>query len=140
MVWSNVLADLIVAVHASLVMFAVFGLVAILAGIAFRWAWVRNFWFRAAHLAYIGVVVLETALGLPCPLTEWEKELRRAAGQAVYPGDFLGKWVHQLIFFRADPWIFTALYFGFGLAVVAAFVLAPPRWPGRPGPAQRVPG
>ena len=49
------------------------------------------------------------------------------AGQTAYTGDFLGHWAHQLIFFRADPWVFTVIYTLFGLAVLVAFFLAPPR-------------
>jgi hypothetical protein len=131
MLWARVLADLIVVFHACYVGFVVLGLVAILAGIVFRWGWVRNFWFRAVHLLMIGIVVGEALAGVPCPLTVWEKQLRTQAGQASYAGDFLGYWAHRLIFYRAEPWVFTLIYALFGLAVLAAFVLAPPRWPGR---------
>lgn len=135
MPWARILADLIVVVHASYVSFIVFGLVAILLGVAFRWSWVRNVWFRSIHLAAIGIVVGEAALGIACPLTVWERQLRQAAGQAVYTGDFIGYWAHEIIFYRADPWVFTVLYVLFGAAVLAAFVLAPPyrRRPVGPG-------
>jgi hypothetical protein len=131
MLWARVLADVIVVFHACYVSFVVFGLAAILAGIVFRWAWVRNFWFRAIHLVMIGIVVGEALAGVPCPLTAWEHQLRTLAGEATYTGDFLGYWAHRLIFYRAEPWVFTVGYVLFGLAVLAAFVLAPPRWPGR---------
>jgi len=129
MPWARMLADLIVVFHASYVSFVVLGLVAILLGAVLHWRWVRNFWFRIAHLTAIGVVVIESLAGIPCPLTVWESQLRRAAGETGYTGDFIGYWVHRLIFYRAEPWVFTMLYFVFGLAVLAAFILAPPRWP-----------
>src|SRR5262245_21184291 len=131
MLWSRVLADLIVVFHATYVSFVVFGLAAILVGIVFRWGWFRNFWFRSIQLTAIGVVVAEALVGMTCPLTDWENQLRTAAGQASYPGDFVGYWAHRLIFYRAEPWVFTVGYVLFGLAVLAAFVLAPPRRPGR---------
>jgi len=131
MLWARVLADLIVVFHAFYVSFVFFGLVAILAGIVFRWEWVRNFWFRAVHLVMIGIVVGEALAGVPCPLTVWEKQLRTRAGEVSYTGDFLGYWAHRLIFYRAEPWVFTLIYAAFGLAVLTAFVLAPPRWPVR---------
>jgi hypothetical protein len=137
MLWARILADLTVVLHATYVGFVVVGLVAILLGVAFRWNWVRNFWFRAAHLIAIGIVVGESLAGIPCPLTVWESQLRKIAGQTAYAGDFLGHWAHQLIFFRADPWVFTLLYTLFGLAVLVTFFLAPPRRPRRgdsPGP------
>jgi multisubunit Na+/H+ antiporter MnhB subunit len=128
MPWAKYLADLIVAFHAAYVGFVVFGLVLILLGVAMRWRWVRNRWFRSLHLAAIGIVVLESLIGMTCPLTDWEGRLRRMAGEGGYSGDFIGYWTHRLIFFRADPGVFTLLYGAFGLAVLAAFVLAPPRW------------
>ena len=81
MLWARMLADLIVVFHASYVSFVVLGLLVILIGAVLRWKWVRNFWFRIAHLAAIGVVVVESLAGIPCPLTVWESQLRRTAGQ-----------------------------------------------------------
>jgi hypothetical protein len=131
MPWAKMLADLIVVFHAAYVSFVVFGLVAILIGAMLRWQWVRNFWFRATHLTAIGIVVLEALFGITCPLTGWEKRLRLAAGEESYSGDFIGYWAHQLIFYDAEPWVFTAIYILFGLAVAGALILAPPRLPGR---------
>ncbi len=129
MLWSRILADLIVVFHACYVGFVVLGLVAILLGAVFHWSWVRDFYFRVIHLAMIAIVAGEALAGIPCPLTVWEKQLRVRAGQTSYPGDFIGHWVHRLLFYRAEPWVFTVGYVTFGLAVVAALVLMPPRLP-----------
>lgn len=142
MLWARVLADVMVVFHAAYVSFVVFGLLAILLGVVFRWSWVRNIWFRSIHLIMIGIVVGEALLGIPCPLTVWEASLRKMGGQAAYAGDFLGYWAHQLIFFRAKPWVFTLVYISFGLAVLMAFILAPPRRSGRSepsGPVETIP-
>ncbi len=112
MLWSRVLADVIVICHVAYFSFIVFGMAAILLGVVFRWSWVRNIWFRSIHLVAIGIVVAEALAGLKCPLTVWEKQLRVMAGQASYAGDFLGHWAHQLIFYRADPRVYPALYLG----------------------------
>jgi len=131
MPWAKLLADFIVVCHAAYFSFVVFGLVLILLGIALRWGWVRNFWFRALHLTMIGIVVLEALIGMTCPLTSWEKRLRDLAGEGSYTGDFIGYWAHRLIFYDFKPWVLDVLQVSFGLAVLAAFVLAPPRWPRR---------
>jgi hypothetical protein len=134
MFWARILADLIVILHVCYVAFVVLGLVVILAGIVFRWPWVRNKYFRVIHLAMIGIVVAEAMAGIPCPLTVWEKQLRLRAGQVSYAGDFLGNWAHKVLFYRAEPWVFTMIYFLFGLAVLAAFILAPPQFSRRTKP------
>jgi hypothetical protein len=126
---ARVLADIIVVVHAGFVAFVVFGMVAIVAGLVLGWGWVRNFWFRVLHLAAIGVVAAQALAGVICPLTILENSLRRAAGQATYPGAFIGYWAHRLIFFRGEPWMFTLAYSLFGAAVLLTFLLGPPRWP-----------
>jgi hypothetical protein len=131
MSWARFLADLVVLVHFAYVGFVVFGLIAILIGLAARQHWTRNFWFRTIHLGMIAIVVLESWAGLACPLTTLEKTLRRHSGQATSDFNFLEYWIHRLMFFHAPPWMFAAIYTAFGLGVLLAFVLGPPRWPRR---------
>ena len=66
------LADLILIAHGAVVLFIVAGLPAIWIGASCGWRWVRNFWFRVAHLAAIVFVAAEALLGIACPLTVWE--------------------------------------------------------------------
>lgn len=131
MLWTRILADAIVVFHAAFVAFVLFGMLAIVLGLALRRGWVRNFWFRTLHLTAIGVVTALTLAGMMCPLTVLENQLRRQAGQQSYPGDFIGYWAHRLIFFDAEPWVFTVAYTLFGLLVLGTFVFGPPHWPGR---------
>jgi hypothetical protein len=131
MSWSW-LADLIVLVHAAYVGFVVLGQVTILVGAWLRWGWVRNRWFRLLHLAAIGFVAAEAIVGLACPLTVWEDAFRRAAGQTVEEGTFIGRWMHYLIFYEAPEWVFTLLYLGFALLVLLTLFLIPPRWRSNP--------
>ena len=122
----QVLADFVVLLHAMYVAFVVFGFVAILAGTALGWRWVRNIWFRSIHLAAILAVVLEAIIGVICPLTSLEQMLRRNGGERSYPGSILGHWAHALIFYDAPLWVFTVLYIAFGICVCAVFIYAPP--------------
>jgi hypothetical protein len=125
----RILADGVVLFHAGYVLFVVVGLLLILLGLVFRWRWVRNFWFRLAHLLAIGVVGAEAVLGITCPFTDLEKYLRARGGQEAYTGDFLGWCAHRLLFFEAPPWVFTTGHILFALLVLVVFVLAPPTWP-----------
>lgn len=131
MVQYRILADAVAIFHAAYVGFVVLGFAAIVAGIAMRREWVRSFTFRAAHLAAIALVCVEVATGTMCPLTVLEDSLRARGGEAGYPGDFIGYWAHELIFYNAPPWVFTAIYLIFGALVALTFVIAPPRRPHR---------
>lgn len=123
----RLIADVVLVVHVSYVAFVLVGFGLTVAGILARWNWVRNLWFRGLHLAAILLVAAESLLGIICPLTIWESELRQLAGQTAYRGDFIAQWLHDLVFFDVEPWVFTVCYTLFGLAVLATFVLAPPR-------------
>lgn len=124
------LADLVVAVHVAYVSFVVGGQLAILAGILLRWQWIRDLWFRLAHLLAITLVAAESIANRPCPLTVWERDLRALAGQAAAERDFVGRLLHDLIFYDFPTWVFTTAYITFALIVLGTFVLAPPRWRG----------
>lgn len=121
-------ADLIVILHMAYVLAVVLGLPVIGWGIFRKHKWVRNIWIRGGHLAMILIVVFEAWLGITCPLTTWEHQLRKAAGDQTYRGDFLPNLVHNLLFYDCDRSVFTGMYTIFGLLVVLTFVVAPPRW------------
>lgn len=125
------LADAVLLIHFGYVAFVVLGMAAILMGIALRWQWVRNFWFRAVHFLMIAVVAAESLGGVLCPLTEWEDRLRELAGEAHAPSSFVGRWMDSLLFVDARPSVLAACYCAFALAVLLILILAPPRWPGR---------
>jgi len=117
------LADAILVIHFAFVVFVVVGFVLILAGLLARWSWIHNRLFRIAHLAAIGIVVLQAWFGQLCPLTIWENSLRRRAGQSDYDETFVEHWLHEILFYQAEPWIFTAIYTAFGALVVLVWFL-----------------
>lgn len=121
------LADVTVVVHLAYASFVGLGLVAILAGVVWRWGWIRNAWFRGTHLVMIAVVAAEACLGIPCPLTLLENDLRRRAGDATYPGSFIGRLASELLFYEAPEWVFTVIYSLVFFIVIATFLVAPPR-------------
>jgi hypothetical protein len=121
------LADLVLTIHTGFVLFVVVGLLAILGGGFLRWSWVRNPWFRAGHLAAIGIVVIQAWLGIICPLTTLEMHLRDKAGDETYDGTFIAHWLRKLLFYQAPPWVFVVCYTLFALAVIGSWVLFRPR-------------
>lgn len=125
--WFLLAADLILLVHVAFVAFVVLGLGLIWLGKLFRWRWVRNPWFRIGHLAAIGFVVLESWIGVVCPLTRWEMGLRAHAGEAGYSGSFMAHWLDRALYYRAPLWVFTVGYTVFGAIVVASWYWVRPR-------------
>lgn len=128
---SPLLADLVLVAHVFIAAYNVLGLAVVWIGALARWRFVGNRWFRGTHLAAMGIVVVEALLGLTCPLTVWENQLRAEAGQAPYAESFLSHWAGRFFYFDAPPELFTAIYLAFfGLMVLSAW-LVPVRWRGR---------
>ena len=121
----RIAADLTLYVHVGFVVFVVLGLILILLGGALGWSWVRSPRFRWAHLAAIGVVVLQAWLGVLCPLTLLEMELRERAGDATYA--FIAHWADRLLFYQAPEWVFTLIYTLFAAVVLSSWLLVRPR-------------
>jgi hypothetical protein len=121
------LADLIVAVHLLYVFFAVGGEAFILLGAFCGWKVIRGLTFRVCHLAAVGLVALEAATGIDCPLTVWESDLRLLAGQKVEHLSFMARMMRELVFYNFSPLTFTIMHIGFGFLVVFTFILIPPR-------------
>ena len=122
-----VVADSILFIHVLFVGFVILGLVMVFAGKLFSWSWVRNRWFRIAHLAAIGIVVLQSWFSVICPLTLWEMNLRGKAGDATYPGSFVAYWLETLLYYRAPEWVFILAYTLFGVLVVVSWYWVRPR-------------
>lgn len=125
--WFVVAADALLLVHILFVAFIVIGLVLVLVGKPLNWRWVRNPWFRTAHLVAIGVVMVQSWFGVICPLTTWEMALRERAGEVTYAGTFMAHWLDAILYYQAPAWVFAACYTVFATAVIASWFRVPPR-------------
>ena len=122
-------ADVIVIIHLFYVLFAVGGEVIILVGAIFRWKGIKNPLFRISHLVAVGLVAVEAATGINCPLTVWEYDLRQLTGQAMEKNlSFIARLVRLIIFYNFPFWVFTVMHIAFGLLVVFTYILIPPRF------------
>ena len=82
------LADLVLILHATFIVFAVFGGLLVL--------WRRHFiWF---HVPAAGWGVLIELQGWVCPLTYLENDLRVAAGGRGYAGGFVDHYLVPLVY------------------------------------------
>lgn len=121
-------ADVMVFLHFLYVAFVVGGELLILIGGFRNWRWIRSIVFRILHLAAIAVVAVQELLGILCPLTVWEYQLREIAGQrAEWDITFVGRIFRQLIYHDFPYWVFTFMYIGFAVLVGLTMILFPPR-------------
>jgi len=120
-------ADGVLIFHTLFIAFVVLGLALIWVGYFRNWRWTRSWTFRIAHLLAIGFVAAQAILGMTCPVTTLENNLRTRAGQDPYdPNGCIAYWLHRLIFFSAPPWVFTICYVSFALLVIGTFIVARP--------------
>lgn len=122
------LADVVLLLHVVIVLFNLVGLLLIWIGWLRRWGFVRNVSFRIAHLLCMGYVAVQAVFGMTCPLTTWENALRTKAGTGpVYEESFIGHWFGKLLFYEAEPWVFTVGYIVFFGLIVLSWIIVPPR-------------
>lgn len=81
-------ADALVLVHLGFILFVLLGGLLLL-------RWPRLIWL---HLPAVAWGILVECLHLGCPLTPWENQLRRLAGQAGYDGGFIEHYLIPLIY------------------------------------------
>jgi hypothetical protein len=130
----SLLADLVVTIHLLYVAYVIVGQILIVIAAPLRWYWARNPWFRWTHLLAIAIVAYEALMGIRCPLTVWEEQLRELAGQPFNSGEtFLGRLFHSILFIDDMPEVFfTTLYICMLIVVIQGLIMYPPRcfrWP-----------
>ncbi|CDM41671.1 MULTISPECIES: DUF2784 domain-containing protein [Pseudomonadaceae] len=81
-------ADALVVIHLGFILFVMLGGLLLL-------RWPSLIWLHVPAVAW-GVIV--ECLHLGCPLTPWENQLRRMAGQAGYEGGFIEHYLIPLIY------------------------------------------
>lgn len=128
------LADAVLALHVGIAAFVVAMTLAVPAGGALGWRWIRRRGLRWLHVGLVAVIALQAWLGRLCPLTTWEQQLRARAGQATYEASFVGHWLSELLYLDLPWWSFVLAY----TVVAVVVVLGWWRWP--PDPAVRTRG
>ena len=106
-----------------MIAFNVLGLVAIPAGAALGWSWVRIRGWRALHVLSWVVVAIQAVAGRACFLTDWQDGL--TGGGAHDP--LIMRWVNSVIYWDLPMWAFTALYLALFAAVIGLWFAVPPR-------------
>ena len=123
----SIMAGIVLAFHVGVILFNLFGMIAIPLGAWRGWAFVRVFWWRALHLAVLALVALQAVLQQACFLTLWQSELLRRAGEAASDAPLIERWVNRVVFWPLPLWFFAALYVAVCAYVLLLWWLVPPR-------------
>ncbi len=123
------LADIVLIIHFLYVLFIVGGLILIWLGTYIKWQWIKIFWFRIIHLVSIMFVAIISIMGIQCPLTILERNLRVVAGTGFYSQSFIQFWIHKILFYQAPEEVFTIIYVAFAISVGGTFYFAPIHFP-----------
>lgn len=121
-----VLADALLALHVGVVLFVVGVALGVPVGGARGWRWARHRGLRLLHLGAIAFIAGQAWMGELCPLTVWEQDLRRLAGEATHGGTFIGHWLGRLLYVDAPWWAFVAAYTAFAAYVAVLWWRVPP--------------
>ena len=116
------IADLVMIAHLMLAAAMVAGFLIIPIGYNFGWAWVRNRRLRVCHAAVMGFVTAETIVGVTCPLTVLEHNLRGDSSTQ----SFVGHWIQQILYWDVPHEVFIGLYLFCFLWVMYLWKRCPP--------------
>lgn len=116
------LATAVLIAHLGVVVFNIFGLVAVPLGAWLGWRFVRGFWWRLLHLASLFVVALQALLGRACFLTILQSGLETRQSPTA-PPPMIAAWINRVLYWPLPLWIFAT-----GYVVVFVYVLLLWRW------------
>ena len=100
------IADIILLFHFCIVVFISFGFFLIPVGYNFDWIWIKNRYLRLLHASMMIFITFETLLGIVCPLTIIENNLRGINENH----SFISKWIGKLIYWDFPSKFFLILY------------------------------
>ena len=100
------IADIVLFFHFCIVVFITFGFVLIPIGYNFNWIWIKNKKLRLLHFGMMIFVTFETILGLSCPLTVLENNLRGINENQL----FLSRWITEVIYWDFPSEFFLIIY------------------------------
>ena len=100
------IADIVLFFHFCIAVFITFGFVLIPIGYNFNWIWIKNKKLRLLHFGMMIFVTFETILGLSCPLTVLENNLRGINENQL----FLSRWITKVIYWDFPSEFFLIIY------------------------------
>lgn len=117
------IASLILILHTSIVIFIVSQFFLIPIGYKFGWNWQKKKNIRLLHLILISIVTLETCIGVACPLTIIENNLR-----GIYVSNsFVDSFFNKILYWDFPKNFFLITYLASLGWTIFMWFLFPPR-------------
>ena len=123
----HALAAAILYFHVGVVAFNLFWMAAVPIGAWARWPFVRDFWWRVAHLGSLVVVAVQAAFGRLCFLTIWQNALENQSSVRLGESSTLERLALDAIYWPLPAWAFVVLYVAALAYTAALWFLVPPR-------------
>lgn len=120
-------ATFVLALHLAVIVFNVAGCVLIPVGAWRGWCWVREFWWRLAHLLGLAVVAAQALSGRACFLTIWQGDI--SGTSHVQP--LIASWIDRVIYWSLPLWVFAVAYVAVFAYVIVLWIVVRPRAPWR---------
>ena len=118
----SLIADFVLIFHFGVVILITFGFLAIPIGYKLGWSWIGNTKLRLFHSGLMAFITLETLLGLTCPLTAIEHNLRGID----HSKSFVAHWIGRIIYWDFSPLFFILLYCLLLILTIFMWKLFPP--------------
>ena len=103
------LADIVLILHFFIVIFITVGFFLIPIGYYYDWNWIKSLKLRLFHCGLMFLVTFETLVGITCPLTSIENNLRGMSNSK----SFISFWIEKIIYWDFPTKFFIFLYFIF---------------------------
>lgn len=120
-------ATFVLALHLAVIVFNVAGCLLIPVGAWRGWQWVREFWWRLAHLLSLAVVAAQALSGRACFLTIWQGDI--SGTSHVQP--LIASWIDRVIYWSLPLWVFAVAYAVVFVYVIVLWIVVRPRAPWR---------
>lgn len=110
----ELVADVVMLIHAAFATFVVGGLVATVVGTLLGWTWTRRPAFVRTHMASALFIAVRAAAGIPCPLTWIEDLVRNGIAANCFAGATFHELAHALALrgMPTNQFAFRAIVFG----------------------------
>ena len=117
------LADIVLILHFFIVIFITVGFFLIPLGYYYNWNWIKSLKLRLFHCGLMFLVTFETLVGITCPLTSIENNLRGMSNSK----SFISFWIEKIIYWDFPTKFFIFLYFIFLGWTLLMWKIYPPK-------------